>query len=505
VSGGAFLRPPEGAVRPLLVAGLLLVALALLASYVRVALARMGYPFSLEWMESGALDTVRRLAAGQAVYVAPSPEFIPYNYTPLYYTAAVPVMRALGEGFLPLRLVSFVASLGTMALLFVMVRALSGGVLPALVSSSLFAAAFHLTGDYFDVARADSLYVLLLMAGLAAVVMGGVRTRSAILCGLLFGLAYLAKQSALPAVAPFLVFALIARPRFGVPAAAVFALVVVGSTLWLSSASGGWYAFYTHDVATGYLVAWARLPHIWVKVVGPLGIAAVMGGMWFLLRPESGDDARPAVGAFCGGLVFSSWWVNLYAGAAPNTTMPAVAAICLLFGLGLDAILRRLRGAAGGDARRLEWLVYAACILQFVGLVYDPAKMIPTQADREAGQALVRYLAGRPGEVLVPFHSYLAHMAGKPGHYHSLALAAAIGDRGDRAAGLEARRQIEKALSEGRYLTVVLDRSIRGMLDANARYGSERAFFTDDKVFLTRVGSVTRPEFVHVLLPDSSR
>ncbi|HEY2956433.1 MAG TPA: glycosyltransferase family 39 protein [Candidatus Eisenbacteria bacterium] len=496
--------PPEAVVRLSLSAALLLAAVAMLALYVRVALGRMAYPFSLEWMESGGLDTVRRMAAGQGVFVAPSREFIPYNYNPLYYAACAPVMRVLGEGFLPLRLVSFLASLGTMALLFAIVRKLSGGVLSAFLSSALFAATFHLTGDYFDVARADSLYVTLLIAGLAVTVWGGFRSSSAIFSGLAFGLAYLTKQSALPAIAPFLVFAAIARPGFGWLAVAVFALVAGGTTLGLSWATGGWYAFYTLEVATGHRLEWMRLPHLWTKYADPLGIATVLGATWFLLPNESGDDARPAVGAFCGGLVFSSWWVSLYSGSAPNIGMPATAAICLLFGLGLEAVLRRLRGSEGAITRRLEWLVYSACILQFVGLLYPPAKAIPTRADREAGFALVRFLADQPGEVLVPFDSQLARMAGKPGHYHALALAGARGQRGDRAPALEAQREIDQALLEGRYSAVVLDRENRGILDGNPRFGEERAFFSDEKVFLTRVGMITRPEFVHVLRPDSS-
>ena len=53
----------------------------------RLAIAvvsRFPYPFGLEWMEGGILAHALRIAEGQPTYAAPSVDFIPFLYTPLY-------------------------------------------------------------------------------------------------------------------------------------------------------------------------------------------------------------------------------------------------------------------------------------------------------------------------------------------------------------------------------------------------------------------------------------
>jgi 4-amino-4-deoxy-L-arabinose transferase-like glycosyltransferase len=92
-------------------------------AYVGIALARMRFPFELEWMEGGAVDHVRRIMEGHPLYVAPSLAFTPFIYPPLYFYAAALVAKLMGgAGFVPLRLLSFAASLVTMALIFLIVR-----------------------------------------------------------------------------------------------------------------------------------------------------------------------------------------------------------------------------------------------------------------------------------------------------------------------------------------------------------------------------------------------
>src|SRR6267143_1685706 len=87
-------------------------------AYLFVALARMGYPFELEWMEGGMVDHVRRVLLGLPIYAKPSIEFVSFLYPPLYYEAAAVFSKVLGPGFLPLRLLSFLSSVGVFVLIF---------------------------------------------------------------------------------------------------------------------------------------------------------------------------------------------------------------------------------------------------------------------------------------------------------------------------------------------------------------------------------------------------
>src|SRR5262249_52665499 len=67
-----------------------------LLAYLVVAVMRMGYPFELEWLEGITLEHVRRILAGQPIYVAPSLSFVPLNYTPLFFQVSAGVAAVLG-------------------------------------------------------------------------------------------------------------------------------------------------------------------------------------------------------------------------------------------------------------------------------------------------------------------------------------------------------------------------------------------------------------------------
>jgi hypothetical protein len=90
--------------------------------YLVAAVRRMRYPFELESVEGHCLQQVCRVLDGQALYVAPSLRFVPLIYTPLYFYAAAAAARLLGRGFVALRVVSLLASLGSLFLIFRIVQ-----------------------------------------------------------------------------------------------------------------------------------------------------------------------------------------------------------------------------------------------------------------------------------------------------------------------------------------------------------------------------------------------
>src|SRR5262245_44459077 len=164
--------------------------------WIVLASLRAGYPFELEWIEGAILDTVHRALAGRTLYPAPSLEFVALNYTPLYYHVAAWAARILGPGFLALRLVSILATLATFVVLFEWVRRVTASRMAGLLAVSLYAAGYRLSGAWFDVARADALYLLLLLVALAVLHLDPSRLRAGIVAGVLVVAAFFAKQTA---------------------------------------------------------------------------------------------------------------------------------------------------------------------------------------------------------------------------------------------------------------------------------------------------------------------
>lgn len=178
---------------------------AYIAVFLVLAFFRIQYPFELEWMEGGSLDHVRRVLAGEKVYVSPSLEFVTFLYTPLYYYVSAAVAKATGVGFLPLRLVSFASTLGSFLIIFLMVRRETGSAFSGALASCLFAATFQISGAWFDLARVDSLFLFLLLAGLYLFRLSA-SPKSYVLAGALISLAYFTKQTAIIICLPVMAY-----------------------------------------------------------------------------------------------------------------------------------------------------------------------------------------------------------------------------------------------------------------------------------------------------------
>ena len=108
-----------------------LAGLVAIGAYLFIALSRLNYPFTLEWLEGNSLVEVHRILAGQPLCPAPTAGYVPDGYPPLYFALSAAAARVLGVSYLPLRLVSLVSSLACLA------------VLARLVQSLLLLSGFH--------------------------------------------------------------------------------------------------------------------------------------------------------------------------------------------------------------------------------------------------------------------------------------------------------------------------------------------------------------------------
>ncbi|HEY6867779.1 MAG TPA: glycosyltransferase family 39 protein, partial [Candidatus Eisenbacteria bacterium] len=290
------------------------VAALYLLAYVVIALLRMPYPFDLEWMEGGMLTQVARVVHGQPLYVAPSLSYIPFDYTPLYFLVAALPARLMGEGLAPLRLTSVVCSLGCLGLIAWLVARETRSRSAALLAAGLYAATYRLSGAWLDLARPDSLFLLLVLAGFAVHRADPRGIRGGILAGALFALAFLAKQTALVIAVPLGALAFRDDRRRGVAFAGTVAGLVLVSTLAFDAASHGWYRYYVFGVAMGHGIERSLLLRFWTDdLLRPLALAAVLGASAFALPAR--DASRPFLAALAAGLLGSAWWLRLYRGS----------------------------------------------------------------------------------------------------------------------------------------------------------------------------------------------
>jgi len=183
-----------------------LCALALLV-YLGLALMRCAHPFELEWQEGGVLQEVGRVRAGEALYAAPSLEYMAFPYTPLFVWLGAASCKLFGEGLPALRFVSLVSSVLCLVLIYRCAARHGGGPLAGWFAAGLYAASYRFCGAWFDVARVDSLFLLLVLGALEVLEQSPGLVGAA-LGGVLFFVAFLAKQTALvPAACVWLAYA----------------------------------------------------------------------------------------------------------------------------------------------------------------------------------------------------------------------------------------------------------------------------------------------------------
>ena len=224
--------------------GLSICACYYLAAYSIVGAMRLQFPGALEWLESNAYYHVVRILAGQSLYVEPSLKYVPSIYPPLYFYVAALLARITGPGFLALRLVSYLSSLGSMALIGYIVYRESSRRAAGLWAAGFFAATYCVTATYFDAARVDPLFLFLTLCAVTAVrFMPGMS--GCILAGGLLAGAALTKQTALILCLPLFLYAYVFRPRQQALCFIGFFIITLGLvSLWLNAATQGWYFFY---------------------------------------------------------------------------------------------------------------------------------------------------------------------------------------------------------------------------------------------------------------------
>jgi len=422
--------------------------------FIVIAFLRMTYPFELEWMEGGMVDHALRLVQGEQLYVKPTLSFIPFFYTPLFFYVSAGFSLLTGEGFFPLRLVSFLSTLGSFAIIHEYVRRETGHIRYGIMAAGLYAASFHLSGGWFDIGRIDSLFVLLLLGGIF-VYHFIPSVRGQILSGVLFFLAFLTKQTALFIAAPFCLHCLISRNGLAkIVFPAVIGGLVVSTTLAFDHWSDGWFRFYVFDLPKQHKLRDEMILGYWRKDLWhsfPLPCLCVLWVGFVAIKNRSKDWLF--IGMLAGGMLISSWLSRLHSGGWINVLMPAFACLAIFFGLGIHQFHSFFM------RRKLIWIgkyFLLLCVFQFTSIYYHPSDHIPSQADKEAGWQVVQKIQSLPGDVFLPSHGYLLTRGGKPPLAHSQAIADIFRSHEKKLSG-ELEREIRMALRNQEFGALIFD------------------------------------------------
>jgi hypothetical protein len=313
----------------------------------------------------------------------------------------------------------------------------AGGALAA----GFFAATYPWVDGWYDIVRADTMFLALVIGGLLAAYdwarsgagwRGHARVAAA---AAILALAFFCKQTGVFFVAAGGAVVLVRDYRRLPAFVAAAAAIGLGGSWLLDRASGGWfwtYAFEVHQThhchpgrfRDGFGDVLGHFPAV-TAVVGATLLAVLATWAWRRRPPPSSGPLLLwsfvfAVATAVGAVGIATMWShrNAFIPALTAGGLAAGAALPALLGLGRAWLGERPRGQAVG--RGLAVAAGGALALQLILAWWSPGRFIPTAADRAAGAALIETLRGIEGEVFIPFHPWYGRLAGKRVYTHRM-------------------------------------------------------------------------------------
>lgn len=457
-------------------------AAALILIYLRIAVATIGYPYPLEWMEGGAVDVIGRVVDGAPIYTRPTAEYVPYLYPPLYYIAGAVAASAIGVDFAAARAVSFAAICCAGVLIAGFVRREGGSRVDALAAAGLFAGSFDHADRVFHLARVDSLSVMLVLAAwyVWRVVPG---RRGALVAGAVFWLAFMTKQTAATIVALACPILLLAEPRRTLMLALSFSILVAVTTLAMDRVTQGWWSYFIFRLPS--LHEWLpRMSWWFVRYdVGPVVPIACAGAAVLVVAWRHDRRRAAAYLALTASAAGASLLSRMHSGGAANVLLPLFAALSIVLPLAVHAVRTEYRSKAAGAAALI------ALAAQLAWLTRVPAGAVPTAADRAAGDRYVAFLAAVPGQVLIWHQRFVETRAGKRSWGLEMAAEDILRSSDSKTADA-LKSDVIAAFERDRTLSAV---DPPDWLRAAVPFGPPVTLFADSGVFRPIAGAPKRP------------
>jgi hypothetical protein len=332
--------------------------------------------------------------------------------------------------------------------------------LAAFLALFCWGAMYRFSGNWYDLARVDSLWACCLTATITALVFFSVQGKRQFLwlALLALGVSVFAKQTTLMLV-PFFLLAVWCwggikdACRFGI-ALLLLLLSVAGFLQWQS---GGHFYFYTMQMATSHRFN-AGIPMNFLHGDLLLGIPVyfLLCIGFIVLRRKQARDALAWTSIFSGFLLMTLL-ARWYSGGFFNVLIPLHQLVVIMAISGFSFLLGAVNHVAIPVARYLVLAVVSVLLSLNILLGWsNPAHQIPSAADRDCGDRLVERLSAVQGEVCVYRHGYLAFLAGKSFCAHE-AFAVDLVNGSDPVLANGLREDFRHRLLTGHYEVLLLD------------------------------------------------
>ena len=479
-------------------------------TFIIMSIIRMSYPFELEWMEGGSVEHTQRVMNGDGIYVEPGIEFIPYIYTPFYYYISAMFCGIFGVGLFPLRLVSTLSALLTGIFIFLLLKKETDDLFSSIISTGLFFGFYVIGGAWYDLARVDSLFILLFIISIYLL-----RQKKNnwyyILSAVFAFLSYFTKQSTL-LFALFIMIYLILYERKGFW---IYSLIFVGlvlvSTIIFNYSTSGWYYFWNYELPAAHrwnieftILFFTR------DIFEHTGIAVSFAFIYFFINFSnqksflSKNNNTYAFYLFvCIGMFAGSYFSRLHYGGFLNVIIPAYTILSILTGLSYKKIKDLIEIQQSSEVQNLKYnyfLIFLnlTIVAQFLAVVYDPGLQLPSEKDYISGNKFIQAVKTQNGHVLIPGNTHTYYkLAGKKNFAH-IELINDLYEHNEQY-GQKVMNEFKEHLETHHFSAIFANKLFREHFPFFKNYYEFKGeLFNDESSFKTKTGHITRPEWLYV-------
>lgn len=466
--------------------------------FIYVALSRINFTFELNWMEGGIVAVVERILDGNPIYAEPSLEYVPFIYTPLYYILAAFVAEVTGPGFTALRLVSLISSLCCLVIIYLFVCRETKSRYSGFISAGLFAAFYNVSDSWLDIGRNDPLNLFVLLLALY-IVRFFRNNMSYVFAGILLFLAFFTKQSSLIVIIFLLGYAIIFNRKALLPVMVTTLVLLAGSTILMDRNSDGWYSYFVFELPFNHDITLSYIALFWTEelfriCMVPIGL--IIFNLYLNFQSVRGNPGWRFNLFAAAGMISMAWFLRIHSGSGMNALLPALAIIAILFGISVNDLLSRSTHKLNVNSIKFITIAYFLILLQFMLLIYNPLTLIPSSADRAAGNNIVENIREINGDIFIPSHGYLAKKAGKKQYAHTMAIYDVLRSNDDRTSK-KLGEEIKQAFSKKEYTAAVYNyiNSPFRSFDVDTNYVFEKLLIRNDNDFFPVTGTQIRPQY----------
>lgn len=388
---------------------------------------RLSLPFVFEWGEGAGVNQINRILTGAQLYIQPTLEFAPLVYTPFYYYLSAGFSTIIGNVLLSARIISIISTIGSVVLIGLFVHRETGNALLGWISGTLYLACFELSDGFYDLARVDSLYVLIILIAFSVILRAKSRTRY-IAFGLILAVGFFIKQSFLIVFLPLQIYLLVKdwKISWAMIAAEIAGLVI--PLFLINHITDSWFFYYIFELPKEHGYSLVSAVNFWIgDTLRPLGILFVFSIVFLMayklsieqklilakasladekkFTPRDSEIRWWIYVLFVAGAAGTAWITRSSNGGGANNGMVIYAALTLSFGLGAGLMLKTKWVKENPWHYALIMLIIG---VQFIGLFYNPFNFLPTEDEIRSNEYIRSRIQDNNLQVLIPYRSHLS-------------------------------------------------------------------------------------------------